>query len=110
MQSETSLSILGFKSVMQQQLDHIFLFEVSHDWYLQEEENMAQLVACASKNIDNIIYYHKAINQLDPIKFMKAITTEINEHRKWQLGACSKGYHSRGSNSSPLCVAHAMKA
>ena len=42
---------LGFEAVMQQQLDQIFLFEVSHDWYLQEEEDIAQLLAYASEDV-----------------------------------------------------------
>ena len=61
-QGLTSPSILGVEAVFEQQLYQIFLFEVSIDWFLQEEENMAQPVAYASKDVGNIMYYHEAIN------------------------------------------------
>ena len=44
-----SPSILGFEAVMQQQLDQIYPFEVPHNWYLQEEEDMVQLLAHANE-------------------------------------------------------------
>ena len=84
----TSPSILGLEAVIEQQLDEIFPFEVSHDWLLQEEENMAQLVAYASKDIDNIMYYHDAMSQPDAIEFARVIIKEINGHVEngdWEL-------------------------
>ena len=47
---------MGFEAVTKQQLGQIFPFEVSHDFFLQEEENMAPLVAYASEDIGNISY------------------------------------------------------
>ena len=87
-QGLTSPSIMGFEAVVKQQLDNIFLLEVSHDWFLQEEENMSQPVAYANKDIGNIIYYHEAVNQPDTIEFAKAIIKEINGHvdnDDWEL-------------------------
>ena len=47
-QGLTSPSIMGFEAVVEQQLDNIFPFEVSHDWFLQEEEDMSLPVAYTS--------------------------------------------------------------
>ena len=80
--------ILGFGAVVEQQLDEIFLFEVSHDWFLQEEENMSQPVTYNREDIGNILHYHEAINQPDAIKFAKAIINKINGHVEngdWEL-------------------------
>ena len=63
-----------------QQLDEIFLFKVSHDWFLQEVENMTQPVAYANEDVCDIMYYHEGMNQPDAIKFAKAIIKEINGH------------------------------
>ena len=87
-QGLTSPSILVFEAVVEQQLDEIFPFKVSHNWFLQEEENMAQPVAYASKDIGDIMYYHEAMNQPDAIKFAKAIIKEITGHVEngdWEL-------------------------
>ena len=84
----TSPSIMGFEAVVEQQLDNFFPFEVSHDWFLQEEENMSQPVAYTSKDISAIMYYHEAVNQPDAIEFVKAIIKEINGHvhnGDWEL-------------------------
>ena len=79
-QGLTSPSILGCEAVVKQQLDENFPFALSHNSFLQEEENMTQPVAYASKDISNIMFYHEAINQPDAIKFAKAIIKEINGH------------------------------
>ena len=76
-QGLTSPSILGFEAVIKQQLDQIFPFEVSHNWFLQEEENMAQLVAYANEDVRDIVYYHEAINKPNAIKFAKAIIKKL---------------------------------
>ena len=102
--------ILGFEAVVQQQLDQIFPFDVSHDWFLQGEENMAQLVAYASKDVGNIMYYHEAINHPDAIEFAKAIIMKLMDMWTKVIGNLFQGIHSRGSNSCPLSVIHAMKA
>ena len=44
-QGLTSPLILSLEAVVKQQLDEIFPFKVSHNWFLQEEENMSPLVA-----------------------------------------------------------------
>ena len=68
--------ILGFEAIMLQLFDNFFLLEVSHNWYHQAEENMAQLIAYASKEVGDIKYYHEAINQPDAIEFAIAIIKE----------------------------------
>ena len=87
-QGQTSSSILDFEAVLQQPLDLIVPFKVSHDWYLQEEEDMTQTLAYASEDVGDIMYYHEAIIQPDAIKFAKAIIQEVNRHvdkGNWEL-------------------------
>ena len=87
-QGLTSPLIMGFEVVVEQQLHNIFPFKVSHNWFLQEEENMSQPVAYVSEDISNVMHYHEAVNQPDSIEFAKAIIKESNGHvvnGDWEL-------------------------
>ena len=73
---------------MQQQLDYIFSFLLSHNWYLEEKEKMAQLLPYASEDVGDTIYCQEAINQPDALEFAKDIINMMNRfinNGEWEL-------------------------
>jgi hypothetical protein len=65
-----------------------FQFAHDHNFYLDLQDHMHNLIAFQTEMMGDIIYFHQAMQQVDAEEFVKAVVNEVNghiDHNRWQL-------------------------
>ena len=92
-QGLTLPTLSGYATKVEELIDSIFPFKVSHDSYLQMKKKMRQPLAFMADKVGGIMYYHQTMNQPDVSEFARVSVKEVNRHvdnGDWELVPHSK--------------------
>jgi hypothetical protein len=62
--------------------------DLFHNRHLELQERIQNPIAFHAKMMDDIMYYHQALQQPDAKQFANAVVKEVNEHvdnKHWEL-------------------------